>query len=181
MKKAIKYIAILFATSCLISACSGAADEVYGEALIYMPQAVSNLTGPQNQDSVKLSPLGGDTTILVGVYRSGLQKLSAFSVDLVVDTDTLEKAIALSASDDDYKQYANAKLLPAQYYELPAKISVKSGDRNSWTDILIKKEQLLNNWEGSSTTYILPVRIVNPTQHELNEDLSLTMFIFKKK
>lgn len=180
MKSLLKVIQF-FMLVMILNSCDGAGNEEYGSALIYMPQATIQSRGTNNNYTIELPSILHDTIIPVGVYRSGLQKLQAYNVDIVIDVDTLSKAIAWSTTDNAYKMYATAKLLPEEYYTLSQNISVKKGERSSWTNLVIKREQLFNAWTDNSDVYILPVRITNPSFYELNEQLSLTMFVLKKK
>ena len=66
------------------------------------------------------------------------------------------------------------------YYELPATLSLKAGNRSNYDYIVIHKDLLWNDAEPDDMRFILPVRISNPTLYELNEDLSLCMFVFTR-
>ena len=73
-------------------------------------------------------------------------------------------------------------LLPAAYYDVPGRISLNDGERESSVKLLVKKELLATDpFFVEGNRYILPLRITNPTRYELNSALSLTMFIFEPK
>lgn len=173
---------IILCLSVLIVSCDGAEDEEFGTPLLYIPQATIQSGGANNNYYVdlKYSTLD-DTTVVVGLYRSGLQKLEKVSVSLSVDADTLNKAISQSATNTDFALYENANLLPSDYYILPEGITLNDGVRDTWVEIKISKKQLLDIWTDPNAIYVLPVRISNPTKYTLNEKLSLVMFIFRKK
>lgn len=172
-------IATIFTASCE----KAAKDEPYGFSLIYMPQAVLQSAGIGNNYTVTVKrSTATDTSVVVGAYRSGLEELSTFSVDLTVDSDSLAQTILAAqqaGAPASLNLYKNAKLLPASYYTLPAKINVPNGQRESFVLLNLKKELLLNDPEFGSKVFILPVRITNPTKYELQEKLSLTMFVFR--
>jgi hypothetical protein len=107
------------------------------------------------------------------LYRSGLASIETVTVDVSVDADSLAEAITAGL-------ISNAVLLDPSYYELPAKLSLGDGQRSNYDYIVIHKAQLWNDPEPDDRQFILPVRISNPTRYELNEDLSLCMFVFTR-
>lgn len=166
--------------------CEKAAqDEEWGYSLLYIPQAVVQSGGTNNNYEVKLFASGtNDTSIVVGLYRSGLAPLESVTVDLSVDADTLASAIAYAQNPGvpaSYNVYKNAKLLSSGYYTLPPSISLENGMRSNYVLLELKKNLIFADPDYSSKTFILPVRIKNPTKYELNPDLSLVMFIFKSE
>lgn len=180
MKIKIKHIVISLFIGLGAFSCSGVANQEFGESVVYMPQSTKQSGGVNNNYNVQLSSVLIDTVITVGAYRSGLESLSAFSVELTIDDDTLAKAITLSQSDENHELYQNAVILPVDCYSLPEKISFTSGQRESSVNLIIHKEKLFRQWIDGSQ-YVLPVRIEKPTKYVLNEKLSLTMFFFTKK
>jgi hypothetical protein len=158
-------------------------DQAYGISKIYMPQAGINL-GADNNYYNELNPGGEDTSIILGIYRSGLAALEEATVDLEIDTDTLEAALAYSetpdGSGDAYHYYRNGHLLNPDYYTLPDHITIPDGQREATVELTINKEAIYNDPAWVDDFFILPVRISNPTRYELNEDLSLTMVIIKR-
>lgn len=183
MKKLILFTLI---SSLLLFACKKPAkDEAFGFSLLYMPQAVLQSAGIGNNFVVPIShSLTADTSILVGLYRSGLEQLNAVSVDLGVDQDSLARTIILaqqSNAPSNLDVYKNAKLLPQSYYTLPSKLNLQDGQRESFVLLKINKTLLESDPDFGVKNLILPVRISNPTKYALNPKLSLTMFIFRKK
>ncbi len=183
MKK-LSLIIILIAAVFITSCEKAAKDEPFGFSLIYMPQAVLQSAGIGNNYIVTVkNSTAADTSIVVGAYRSGLEKLSAFSVDLIIDSDSLAKTILAAqqaGSPANLNLYKNAKLLPASYYTLPGKINIADGLREDFVLLSLKKELLLKDPEFGPKVFVLPVRIDSPTKYEINKKLSLTMFIFQK-
>lgn len=180
MKKNCFILCLMVTALC---SCISDADKEWGNSLLYMPQAVLADGGVTNNYPVTLSDNKADTAIVVGLYRSGLEVLQAVSVDLVVDTDSLEQAIAMSQLPDaaaKYDIYKNALLLPEEYYTVPRQIILQDGERENSVRLVIHKSALLNEahlQEGN--TYILPLRITNPTRYTINPKISLTMFVFR--
>ncbi len=171
MKRLIPIILITF----LVANCEKPAkDEEWGFSLLYIPQAVVQSGGTDNNYYVELdSTANADTTIVVGLYRSGLEPVKSVTVDLSVDADTLSEAISEGL-------IFNAVLLDPEYYQLPDKLSLSDGQRSNYDYITIHKDLLWDDPEPDDRQFILPVRISNPTRYELNEDLSLCMFVFTR-
>lgn len=159
-------------------------EQIFGDALIYMPQATHNI-GTDNNLTVDLTASSSpDTSIVLGVYRSGLQDLQEFTVDMVINTDTIPKAKAEAlkpGANAKYNIYKTGELLPSNYYEaLDGKITVPSGSRDVTTHLILKKSSILANY-SSGSILLLPVQIKNPTMYELNESLCLTMVVVRVK
>ncbi|MFC2115858.1 BT_3987 domain-containing protein [Bacteroidota bacterium] len=159
----------------IITACEKpATEEEWGYSLLYIPQAVLQSGGANNNFYVELNASSSpDTSIVVGLYRSGMAPVEAVSVELSVDADSLNQAISGGL-------ISNAVLLDPMYYQLPATLSLKAGNRSNYDYIVIHKDLLWNDTEPDDMRFILPVRISNPTLYELNEDLSLCMFVFTR-
>lgn len=179
---------ILFLLLTLVfAACEEADKDIrWGYSKLYMPQAVAANGGLDNNFTVKINPdTPADTSVVVGLYRSGLEELKSVSVDLEVYPDTLAAAIAqanVPFPKAVYEIYKTARLLPSEYYELPSKITLKDGMRETSVRLVIKKQKLIDDpFFMPGNRFVLPVRIANPTRYELNPALSLTMFIFEIK
>ena len=169
---------LLICCSSFLFSCE---DEIeFGEALIYMPQATHNIGTDCNLTVNLFASSSPDTSIVLGVYRSGLQKLEEFTVDMVINTDTLSKAQVIAQLPDAqevYNIYKTGVLLPSNYYEpLPSTLTVTAGNRETTTYLVLKKSLIRNNFV-SGTVLILPVQIKNPTKYELNKKFSLTMVV----
>ncbi|SBV97237.1 DUF1735 domain-containing protein [uncultured Dysgonomonas sp.] len=172
----------------LIALLSTSCDDIdsekeWGNALLYISQSTIQSGGTNCNYTVVVKNIASDTTVVVGVYRSGLQELKAVEVNLSIDNDSLTQAIARSsdpAASSDFNIYKTAKLLPANYYTIPEKISIKNGNREGYADIILNRKALYADpFFVAGNRYILPLRISNPTRYELNSKLSLTMFIFE--
>lgn len=169
------------------SACESDKDVAWGYSKLYMPQAIMQSAGLNNNFVVKVNLANTtDTGVVVGLYRSGLEKLEYVSVDLGINTDTLTTAISIAnqtGSSSLYNIYKTARLLPSEYYQLPAKIELKDGLRETSVKLILSRSDLNNDvfFKATGNRYILPVYISNPSRYELNKQLSLTMFIFEQQ
>lgn len=159
-------------------------EKIFGDALIYMPQATHNIGSDCNLTVNLFASSNPDTSIVLGIYRSGLQELEEYSVDLGINTDTLFKAhtIALQpGAPEAYNIYKTGVILPSNYYmPLPSRLTVPAGNREITTYLVLKKSLILNDFVPG-TVLILPVQIKNPTKYELNKSLSLTMVVITVK
>lgn len=165
-----------------ISCEDAAKDEIWGNSFLYMPQSVLGSGGQDANLKIDVyTSSNADTSIVVGMYRSGLEPIKSVTADLVIAADTLAAAINLGngTTDDNYKDFKNAKLLPNDYYELPKTISLVDGQRENHVILKLNKNKLFA--DSHTGSFILPVKLENPTRYELNEKRSLTFFIFSKK
>lgn len=180
-----KIILALLPLLAVVSCADPALDAVYGDTLIYMPQANHSLGADNNlnlsisANSVAQNPDKRTETTL-GIYRSSTAKKEAFSVDLVIATDTLARAQAIAAEPDaaaKYSIYKTGVLLEDGYYEpLPPKLSVPDGQREAKTKLILHDAELVKDYPVGQIL-ILPVRIENPTKYTLNTSLSTTMVV----
>lgn len=165
-----------------LSSCED--ERIYGDTLIYMPQATHNIGSDCNLLVNLYASANSDTSVVLGIYRSGLQELQEFTVDMVVNTDTLSQAQTRALQPDApeaYDIYKTGILLSPSYYEpLPSTLTVPSGSRETTTYLVLKKSLIRNDFV-SGTILILPVQIKNPTMYELNKSLSLTMVVITVK
>lgn len=168
-----------------ISCEEPAKDIEWGFSLLYMPQAVLQSGGTNNNYFVNIdSTENQDTLIVVGLYRSGLEPVEPVTVELSVDTDTLAYLISRASEPDapvEFEMYRNAVLLDEKYYSIPETLSLERGDRDSYDYITLKKNLLWTDTAPGDTYFILPLRISNPTRYELNSKLSVTLFTFTRE
>lgn len=175
-------IIMLFIISC---------DEVdsekqWGIAKIYMPQASLQSGGLDNfyyvpsgsneyNKNYTIDSLSGENNInvVLGVYRSGLEELDGYSVNVVTKADTVNQLISNGV-------LTNTVLLPEDVYSMPESITVPSGEREAIFYLKINRNTLLNNYPAySGMSLALAVSITNPTKYELNPDLSTTVVIIE--
>ena len=165
--------------------CENPAKDVdWGFSRLYMPQAIVQSGGTTNNYFVEIdSTASTDTMVVVGLYRSGLEPVLEVTVDLEVDLDTLNYLISMAAvpnPDSKFEMYKNARLLDEKYYSIPSELSLENGKRDNYDFITLYKNELWVDPAPDETIFILPVRITNPSRYELNQELSITLFIFTR-
>lgn len=160
--------------------------EEWGFAKVYMPQAVVQSGGTDNNYHVPsgtsefdknytIEKAGGSDNIkvILGVYRSGLQELEGYSVDVSARPDTVQQLISSGV-------LAEVMLLPADTYSLPANITVPDGEREATFDLVIDRNKLRSSYaDYVGKRLALAVAISNPSRYELNRSLSTTIVIIE--
>ncbi len=155
-------------------------DLQWGDAKVYMPQA-SLLDGgltnrypvPFNSDWVAhnytYDSISQVLNIVLGVYRSGLQDLEAFSVNVTADP---------VSSAEEALNTPKGVVLPVEVYSLPSEIQVESGKREATFFLTVDLKKLIElNPINASRRFVLTVGISNPSKYELNEKLSKTTVV----
>lgn len=184
MKAIFKIISVgaLAAASVIFYSCDEpASEQEWGIAKVYMPQA--SLQSGSNHNYVVPSGTNGfnknyiidnnSLNVVLGVYRSGLQPLEGFSVDIGTRADTVNQLLSDGV-------LADAILLPEDAYELPATISVPGGQREATFYLSINREKLqADHPEAAGMDLVLAVNIANPSRYELNQSLSTTIVIIR--
>ncbi|MFV0269624.1 MAG: DUF1735 domain-containing protein [Draconibacterium sp.] len=189
MKHLFKYLSYFFIAFSLVLfvQCDEDDSEIeWGVVKVYMPQAsildggLSNYypvplqNNPLTQNYV-LDTVAQTLDITLGVYRSGLQRLEAYSVDVETDQDTIGYLI-------DNEILTNAVLLPSDTYTLPEKISVVEGQRETTFSLKVNVQKLIDEYIMlSGKKLVLAVKIANPTNYDLNQSLSTTIVVIDSK
>jgi hypothetical protein len=182
----IKYILLLLSVILYFSSCEKPASEKeYGFALIYMPQAAVsggldiNYPVPGSGDvrypNYKYDSINGKLEIILGVYRSGMQALDEFSVDIYANNDKLNSIIGDGTIVDGDK-------LPADVCSFPPSATVTSGNRETIFYLSIDVAKLNSTYSslyGKKMGFAIGIR--NPTKYELNESLSTTLVLIDSK
>jgi len=183
MKKLIRIFSILIVF--LVGCNDPALEEIYGDALIYMPQATHNLGTDCNlylnlSAAVAKSNPSQKTQTTLGIYRSGTHAKEKVSVDMVINTDSLSAAqtYALSGQAPSvYDIYKSAKLLPSELYDpLPNQLTIPEGERQATTQLVLHNSEIFDQF-AVGQILVLPVQIQNPTRYKINNSLSLTMVV----
>lgn len=157
--------------ACMFVACEKDASKTdFGSPLIYMPQAQStgganlNYAVPSGADSAtynyKIDNQNNKVNVLLGVTRSGLQNLDAYSVSISANTDTIVQMLAANVLNP-----ATTMVLPANSYTLPQSISVSAGQSSASFYLSIDKAQL-KTYTGKKLA--LGVVLSNPSKYSLN-------------
>lgn len=181
-----KHIAIFCVLQLILVSCSDSAiDDIYGEALIYMPQATHNL-GTDCNLNLELSATATasdpslQTQTTLGIYRSGTHPKETVTVDLFLNIDTLATAQVYALSEDAtslYDIYKTGILLESKYYEpLPDQLTIPDGERQATTQLFLHNSEIFSDYDIGQIL-ILPVQIKNPTKYGINNSLALTMVV----
>jgi hypothetical protein len=162
--KTLLFIILGIGYALAFTSCEKPDSEIeWGFAKIYMPQANYApyiTTTEQPGATCRIDQTNNELKIYLGVYRSGLQELKEFSVDVVAEPGQVENAVDL----------------PASVYTLPAQVTCPDGNRDV---TFYLKVDLAFLQENIDTDYTIAVAIQNPTNYELNEDLSTTQILIK--
>jgi hypothetical protein len=180
IKRNIIFSVILLTALIYISCIKGDNQKAWGLSKIYMPQAAITNGGTSINYAVPLNngirnylidTVKNTIDVDLGVYRSGLESLSSYSVKVAADIDTTNKVITGGT-------IANSVLLPSDVYTLPTDVLVPDGQREATFHLTIDRAKLIANY-GSyySKKLILTVRISNPSRYVLNQSLSKTVIV----
>ncbi|ADF53796.1 conserved hypothetical protein [Zunongwangia profunda SM-A87] len=169
-----------FLIGLLLASCEGNdADEDYGYAYLYMPQATTS--GGLNAD-YQVPSGGGENTynfnydaasqrldIVLGVIRSGKVPAKAYSVDIISRTDT-------TAYISEQGLIENGIVLPEGLYELPETVSVEAGESSAAFYLSIDA-QALKEEAYAGKKAIVTVGLSNPKGYEILEEYASTVVI----
>lgn len=169
----------LILTTLIISSCEKDDNEKeWGYAKVYMPQAAmlngglssNNYPVPLNNNAstnnYKLDEANNILYVYLGVYRSGLQKLQTYSVQVVADNVATTAYVSGNS---------NRAILPNDAYTLPNLVTVPDGEREANFYLTVDLNKLGEDF--STKNIVLVVGISNPSNYELNESLSKTTVI----
>jgi len=173
----------LFAATMFITSCEEAdLDKDWGLAKIYMPQASLDVNGnadgypvpldgdPMHQNYV-LDTLAKTINVHLGVYCSAMGNKSPFSVDVITRSDTVNQLIAGEV-------IKGAVHLPEDVYNLPTNITVPAGQQGVEFNLEIDLQKLIDNYpELGGAKLVLAVALDNPSNYELNNELSTTVIV----
>lgn len=180
IKKGIIYSIILLTALIYISCEKGDNEKEWGLSKIYMPQAsikdggtTHNYPVPLNNgiNNYILDSVNNTIEIPLGVYRSGLEVLSSYSVKIGAYVDTTNQIITAGS-------ISKAILLPSELYSLPTDISVPAGEREAIFYLTIDRKKLIENYpQYYKNKLAIVIGISDPSKYELNESLSKTIVI----
>lgn len=179
---------LLFIVTLIMYACRKDDSKLeYGFSKIYMPQSSNTgklnylVPGFANNNSPTSANYEIDTVnkkinILLGASLSGT-KTDAYSVDIAVNTDSIQKLIKSGIYGPDYM------LMPASLYTIPSKLDVPASGSNSF-NLSIDIKQLIQNRDLFLGKHLLlAVKIINPSKYELDVPKSTTIvdYVFSDK
>ncbi|PYF74776.1 DUF1735 domain-containing protein [Pedobacter nutrimenti] len=188
LKNITSKILLLFIVMVAMGACRKDDSKLdYGLSKIYMPQSfntgksVYSVPGFASNSSptsanYQLDTIAKKINVLLGAALSGTNT-GAFSVDIAVNTDTVQKLLASGAYGTDYM------LMPASVYRLPSKLEVPASGSASFS-LSLDIQQLIQNRDVFSGKHLLlAVKIANPSKYELDVAKSTTIidYVFSDK
>lgn len=121
---------LLLVAGCMLPLAACEYNEVvkadYLDQAVYMPAAaggrymIDNIALPDKPYRYEIDATGRRFKVALGAYRSGPHNDGAVTVDIAVNNDTVAALISNGG-------LANARLLPAAEYELPASVKIEDG------------------------------------------------------
>ena len=168
MKNILVYMTVVIVSLMAFTSCGEAdSEKEWGNPVIYMPQANYNPYVVPNRGTVAQTNLNyrineetWTVDIFLGVYRSGLQELKEYSVEVASENVRVDGTTALSAA----------------YYNLPETVTCPSGKRDVTFYLSVDLDYLMSN---SKKNFSLGVFIFSPKGYELNPDLTVTTVVIK--
>lgn len=177
----ISFILINCLTLIMVSCQKDDSKIQYGISKIYMPQAIVQSGGVNNNYPV---PSGTDSStynyeieskssrlnVILGANLSGPAS-GGYTVDVRVDNDSVNQLLASGAFDT-----STYKLMPASMYTLPAQLSVPAGARGG-TFYLGLDIGSLKSDSFAGKYLVLAVQLTSPSKYTLDTMLSTTLVI----
>lgn len=157
-----RFIVIVFAVmvgGLAISCQKPDCDIEWGNALLYMPQANYNpYTVPAANSAVnyEVDRNAHLLKVFLGVYRSGLQPLESYTVNLYSTTNKIKGTL----------------MLDPKYYFFPISVTCPDGARDATFCLEVNLDYLLQN---KKKEFSIEIGIDSPSKYEIKEELSLTM------
>lgn len=180
---AFEVIVLILTLFMFVSCEKDASKQDWGIAKIYMPQAAIISGGLNNNYPVPWSSGNGienyiidssshenNINVILGVYRSGLQPLEQYSVNIEINNDTIAQLI-------NNGTLANTVLLTKGTYTLPSSVMVPDGQREVTFYLTIHRNSLLGDSTYRGKKLALAVSISDPSRYELDPSLSTTIVI----
>lgn len=115
-----------------------------------------------------LDEASGDIIIPLGVMQDGTDALP-YDVRIISDRLIAEAGLL---------SYSNAVVLDEEYYELPGSVSVPEGEKGEDFELRVDLDRMTEDFPtGSGMTFIIGIRISDPTDYELNTDRNRILII----
>jgi hypothetical protein len=105
----------------------------------------------------------------IGVGRSGIERKEAYSVDITVNNDTINKLITSGVLQD-------VELLPANMYTIDTKISIGEGEDVGKGKLVVDLSTMM---QSPTKTFAIAFSLANPSRYEVNKKLSTVILTFK--
>jgi hypothetical protein len=187
-KSRIKLLIALLVVVMVMSSCEyqRIADAPWPDQLIYMPAAVyNNYMIDAVPAAIGYSPTPGYPTrflvdtvtrkfnVLLGAYRSGKDNAGAFTVDVAVNTDTINQILPIVG-----RLPVGTLLLPSGKYSVPASAEMKDGLDIAKFDLSIDLDYLMANYPAGK--FALAVAI-SSTARKTNPKYATTIIVVDTK
>lgn len=189
MKNLLKYTKLLIAVAVTVTimvSCEyqEVADAKFPEQVIYMPTAtfgiykidtaataIGEVPTPGNSYRYKIEQGNNKFIVPLGVYRSGANNEGSFTVNIVVNTDTITKLI-----NDEQLSDVTA-FLPSDKYSIVSEVNMPDGTESALFNLEIDL-----GWLKSNPDKIYAIGIgINSEQRKTNPKLSTTIVLIKPK
>jgi hypothetical protein len=186
----IKVLGVMIGVVMLMGSCSYdmLKDTAWPDQLIYMPAAMYNNyminTVPSAIGAVPTPgyPIrfGVDTinrkfNVFLGVYRSGIDCKGEFNVDIAVNTDTINKLLAITG-----KLPTGTILLPADKYTVPSSVQMADGGEIAKFDLVVDLDYLRANYSPTGNNFAIAVTISSAAR-KTNPKLATTIIVIDTK
>ena len=185
--RSITLLIIFFGFAIILSSCQykDIADAPYPDQLIYMPTAVNGFyninavaaprgnTTPGFAYRYTVDKAGRKFIIPLGVYRSGINNSGAFTVNVAVNTDTINKLIAQVPG----KLPTGTLLLPTDKYSTVPSVDMKDGEETATFNLSVDLDFLIANY---GNTYAIGVTI-SSTARKTNPLIATTIVVIDTK
>ncbi len=155
-------------------------EKAWGLTKVYMPQAAMLDGGLSNEylvpfnnnavtDNYEIDEETNTLKIYLGVYRSGLQELESFTVNVYSDPEASEAAAG---------SVSRGVPLPEEVYSIPQTVTVRDGEREQIFFLEVDLTALEESYPSyNRNKMVLVVGIDSPTKYELNEALARTTVV----
>lgn len=186
----IKYLTLVFVAIFTISGNTGCSDEDTPASVnagdykwLALNQSRQVWDGQQNNSVMTLKDDEiGDTVITLNTSLYMNQKADEdCKADIVVNSDSLAKAIGLVDTGGLFARYASAVLMPEDAYAISSKeITLKAGQTKSDdVTVTIHRDKLLSNqMRNNNVIFVLPLSLKNSSVYKINDNVSnLMLFV----
>lgn len=188
IKHKIKFLTGFFGAIIIMSSCKYQTikDANYPDQLIYMPAATYN---PYMINAVpaavSVTPTPGYPTrftvdtvnrkfnVLLAAYRSGVYLDGAFTVDVAINTDTINKLIAVGGTLP-----VGTILLPNDKYSIPATKQMDDGSYLAKFDLSVNLDYLLTNYPSQICAIAVGI---SSTARATNPKFATTLIVIDTK
>lgn len=188
MRNSIKWLAALCMTAMTIGFSGCDEDEKGYEGsldlnLLNLNQARELWDGAESNKSWEISKKDEKLTNIsyklnISLYQETIAQQNA-TVKLTVDKDSLDKAKTMVPNGGVYTKYADAILLPEEYYLISSdEISLHTGNKKSGSvSVTVYSKMLVDlvQEQKESALFVLPLKIVEPSSYGINEKTDAMM------